>query len=106
MRKQWLVLELTAVLTMIMIAGIILFSRMQPSPEKVSSQAAVSKPSQIGLWVVPQSQVRDAQALAEQADAHAAAEEKTEFIVYGEPDPFYFDGETVTMHLLTKKAWM
>jgi hypothetical protein len=53
--------------------------------------------SPVGLWVVPESQVRE---------ANEQARVKGENVIYGPPHPFYFDGETATMHLYCTKAWM
>ena len=43
-----------------------------------------------GLWVVPDSQV---------SEANDRARAKGMNIIYAPPDPFYFDGETATMYL-------
>ncbi|CEF49248.1 unnamed protein product [uncultured bacterium] len=60
--------------------------------EAVAEQA----PTPIGLWVVPESQTQKADAQAKAAGEH---------VVYLAPSPFYFHGDSATMHLISMKAW-
>src|SRR4051794_14918748 len=54
-------------------------------------------PTPIGLWDVPKAQLEEVNAQAEAAGKR---------VLYLPPDPFFFHGDSATMHLITLKAWM
>src|SRR5687767_8060757 len=55
----------------------------------------------VGLWRIPQDQV-------EQMRGRVKPQGGDQSVVVCplSPEPFYYDGETVTLHLLTLKEWM
>lgn len=65
-----------------------------PAPRAAAKVPAGS----VGLWVVPPAQVEAAEARLNCKGGQVR--------VTVNPTPFYYDGETVTLHLLTLKAWM
>lgn len=77
----------------VVLIGCVLASGNQPGPG--ASGDLVEGP--VGLWVVPEAQLEAANARAEQARKN---------VIYGGPAPFYFHGDSATMHLFCEKAWM
>lgn len=53
-------------------------------------------PSPVGLWAVPR---------AQQEAINAQNEDKDEAPSYARPDPFYFDGQTVTIRILPTRVF-
>jgi hypothetical protein len=72
-------------------------ARAEEAAERLRQAAA----GPVGLWAIPEWQVK---ALSGTINWTHRADGMLD--LYIAPSPFYFDGETVTMHLITMKAWM
>jgi hypothetical protein len=67
------------------------------APLVAEDEPGTEEATTIGLWVVPQSQVDEADARAKAAGEH---------VFFMSPNPFYFHGDSATMHLIRLKEWM
>jgi hypothetical protein len=95
MRKRWVITGAALLSVAGLVAGVFAWRAMRPA-ESPRPPAPSPTPSPVGLWMVPVGQV-------EEANARLEAEEKN--YRFGGPDPFFFDGETLTMRLLPMKVW-
>src|SRR5437762_13859893 len=85
-RRSWFQFSLRALLIAVMFSAL----------AALSARLYLKRFDAVGLWVASQEQVNRRNRIEDAAG---------ENVIYIGPAPFYFDGETVTMSLLTEKVW-